>query len=136
MKPKLLLSVVGLYLLLILGGSWEVDAYDAIQFKRLKAVGNCPFCDLSDVRLSKVDLKGANLIKVNLSLAYLDNIDLTGANLTKVTVMSSDFIKVNLTGANLTGANLTGANLTGAIMKGVVFCVTIMPDGTTNNSGC
>ena len=88
-----------------------MDAYDAIQFKRLKAVGNCPFCDLSDVRLSKVDLKGANLIKVNLSLAYLDKIDLTGEN-------------------------LTGANLTGAIMKGVVFCVTIMPDGTTNNSGC
>ena len=53
----------------------------------------------------------------------------------------------NLTGANLNGANLTDANLMGANLNdaknfntadttGAKFCKTIMPDGSTNNSGC
>jgi cytochrome c553 len=37
---------------------------------------------------------------------------------------------------DFSGANLTGANLTGVTLDRVIFCNTIIPDGTINNSGC
>ena len=42
----------------------------------------------------------------------------------------------SLTSTNFSGSDLTGANLTGVTLDRVIFCNTIMPDGTINNSGC
>ena len=61
--------------------------------------------------------------------------------------MNDDLSGVNLTEANLSGANLVGANLTEANLEdalhfysvdttGATLWRTIMPDGSTNNSGC
>jgi len=50
-------------------------------------------------------------------------------------------IDANLNGAYLWKANLEGANLMRANMQnadtiGAVFCRTIMPDGSVNNTNC
>jgi uncharacterized protein YjbI with pentapeptide repeats len=42
----------------------------------------------------------------------------------------------SVTSTNFSGANMTGANLTGVNLDRVIFCNSIMPDGTINNSGC
>jgi uncharacterized protein YjbI with pentapeptide repeats len=55
----------------------------------------------------KCDLRGANLVGIDLTDANLQNANLTGANL----------IFSNLTNANLQGANLNMANLTGATLN-------------------
>ena len=58
-----------------------------------------------------------------------------------------DLSGTNLEGAYLYAANLTNTNLTKTDLEyaknfftadttGAIFCRTIMPDGSTNNSGC
>ncbi len=128
---KLSMLVIHIFLLLMVGFSAQVGAYDEVQLKKLKALGSCPSCDLSEANLEGADLSGgtfkggANLKGATLSGADLEDANLKGAN---------------LSGAYLTGANLTGANLTNAIMKdahiqGIIFCRTQTPWGE-DNSGC
>ncbi|MCF6234531.1 MAG: pentapeptide repeat-containing protein [Rhodobacteraceae bacterium] len=45
-------------------------------------------------------------------------------------------IGANLDNAQLTGANFTGSVLTDISTKGAVFCNTVMPNGSLDNSGC
>ena len=61
--------------------------------------------NLSETKLWVAGLRGAILIKANLS----------GADLWWADLMEANLRGANLTGANLTGANFTGANLTGAV---------------------
>jgi uncharacterized protein YjbI with pentapeptide repeats len=72
-------------------------------------------------------LKWAILWNANLSGAYLTGADLIGGNLTGAYLTDTDLTKANLEGAeNFNTADTTGTR----------FCRTIMPDGSTNNSGC
>ena len=103
---KLSMLVIHIFLLLMVGFSAQVGAYDEVQLKKLKALGSCPGCDLSEA-----NLEGANLGRANLEGA-------------------------NLTGANLEGADLYKANLEGSDLSGAILCNTTMPDGTIDNSGC
>ena len=98
--------LVGLCLFFFLGTSWEVGAWDQIDYQRLMATKKCVKCDLTEAYLS-----GADLVFTNLS----------GANLS-----GADLNEVNLSAANLEGANLTETS----------FCETTMPNGTINNAGC
>ena len=98
--------LIGLCVFLMVGMSWEVGAFDKEHIKKLKALGSCPSCDLS-------------------------NANLDGANLT-----NADLTEANLSGANLYLENLEGANLTMAYLSKAIFCDTTMSDGTKNNSGC
>ncbi len=50
------LSVVGLCFFLMVGMSWEVGAFDKEHIKKLKALGSCPSCDLSNSNLTKANL--------------------------------------------------------------------------------
>ena len=70
----------------------------------------------------------------------------------KKLLVTNDCQKCDLSGTNLEGAYLYAANLTNtnltktdleyaknfftADTTGAIFCRTIMPDGSTNNSGC
>ena len=65
MKPKRSLSVVGFCFFLMLGLSWEVGAFDKEHIKKLKALGSCPSCDLSNANLTRAYLEGADLTGVN-----------------------------------------------------------------------
>ena len=115
-------TILGVGCLLLMGLSWHVGAFDEDDLKKLKATNECLKCDLSGV-----NLKGAYLYAENLTRA-----NLTGANLTRAWLSG-----VNLTDANLTGADLTDAeNFNTANTTGAKFCKTVMPDGSTNNSGC
>ena len=64
MKPKQFLSVVCLFLMV--GFSGQVGAFDEVQLKKLKALGNCPSCDLSNANLIEARLEGVNLSGANL----------------------------------------------------------------------
>jgi len=63
----------GLCLFFFVAASWEVGAWDKIDYQRLMATKKCVKCDLTEAYLS-----GADLNEVNLSAA-----DLEGANLTE-----------------------------------------------------
>lgn len=76
---------------------------------------------LDGTLLAKQGLRGADLKRVDLSLAHLWDADLTGANLAEANLMGASLVGANLTGAMLWGANLNlaelrGANLTGAML--------------------
>ena len=112
---KLSMLVIHIFLLLMVGFSAQVGAYDEKDLGKLKAIGYCPSCDLSEANLEGADLNGANLWKAN-----LEGADLKGAN---------------LEGANLKGANLTNAIMKDAHIQGIIFCRTQTPWGE-DNSGC
>ena len=100
---KLSMLVIHIFLLLMVGFSAQVGAYDEVQLKKLKALGSCPGCDLSEANLEGANLEGARL---------------DGAN---------------LEGANLTGANLTNAIMKDAHIQGIIFCRTQTPWGEDNS---
>ena len=56
--------LIGLCVFLMVGMSWEVGAFDKEHIKKLKALGSCPSCDLSNANLD-----GANLTRAYLSKA-------------------------------------------------------------------
>src|SRR5262249_43095025 len=74
--------------------------------------------------LSKVDilervssgtsLRGANLVRTDLSSMQLSQVDLAEANLRMADLRRSDLREARLTGSSLSGATLSDANLTGA----------------------
>ncbi|MEL7408657.1 MAG: pentapeptide repeat-containing protein, partial [Cyanobacteria bacterium J06558_2] len=64
--------------------------------------------NLSNARLTGVNLAGSDLRNANLRKVDLSNVNLTGANLA-----GADLSRANLTGANLADADLSGANLYG-----------------------
>ena len=74
--------------------------------------------------------------KTETAFGLLSGANLTGANLSGANLSGANLSGANLTGANLKGANLFVATLTGANLTGTVFCYTMMPVGSTNNSGC
>ena len=103
-----------------------------IRRRRNLSAKNLVGVDLSHVNLSKVNLTGANLSKVNLTGANLTGSDLSGVKLVNANLTKSVMSEANLTEANLKDArHFNTSDTTGAI-----FCRTIMPDGSANNSGC
>jgi len=98
----------------------------AAHLDRLKTKHTCPLCFLSHV-----DLRNANLSKVNFRRTYflqanLSGANLSGANMSETVLFEADLSKTNLSGAKLFGAylwgaNLSGANLSGAVLWGAVF---------------
>ncbi|MFN8594417.1 MAG: pentapeptide repeat-containing protein [Thermomicrobiales bacterium] len=84
---------------------------------------------------------GANLAKCDFSEATLSGVVCTGCNFKNASLRGATASNANFKGANfdktcLVDANLTGANLTNANLSSAIFCRTIMPDGSINNSGC
>ena len=87
--------------------------------------------------------KGANVSQCNLE-GYSPNTTLncTGCNASRANLRGAQLQGANFTKANLSGACLVDANFTGATfanntnLSNAIFCRTIMPDGTPNNSGC
>ena len=69
---------------------------------------------------------------LNVRGANLGNSSFTGADLT-----GADFRGANLSGACFVSADLTGVRLGSAVnLHKAVFCNTVMPDGTRNDSDC
>jgi uncharacterized protein YjbI with pentapeptide repeats len=109
---------------------------------------NLSGANLTRANLSCVNLSGANLSSANLDSATLECTILTGADLRKAILdyaeLVCNLIDVDLREASifctrLIGTNLTRANLMGATFQvmteedGLIFCDTIMPDGTINS---
>jgi hypothetical protein len=87
--------------------------------------------------------KGSNVSQCDLE-GYIapDPLDCTRCNLSRANLRGADLTGVNFTRANLSGACLVDANFFGATftnstnLYNAIFCRTIMPDGSVNNSGC
>ncbi|MDF0554731.1 pentapeptide repeat-containing protein [Kamptonema sp. UHCC 0994] len=109
---------------------------------------NLSGANLTSANLTYVNLSGANLSSANLKFAELSCTVLTGADLRKAILdyaqLGCDLIDVDLReatlfGTVLIGTNLTRSNLMGAKFQvmteesGIIFCDTIMPDGTINS---
>lgn len=62
--------------------------------------------------------------------------DFSGANFTGAQMAGSNLQGADLAGACLVGANLLKADLDGADLDEAILCRTLMPDGSTNDSGC
>lgn len=134
---KNLLMAVTITLVPTLAQAWEPEAMD-----RLKDTQSCVACDLSGA-----DLRWANVYEAelggapNLVNAVMDEADLSGANLYGANLEGAMLRNANLAGATLSWASLLGADLTGADISdarfdGVIFCKTIMPDGSQNDANC
>ena len=140
------------------GGEEEQDAdeddSDALAgdeaLEALKNDNACPACDLSQAKLQRLnlsgaDLSGANLHKANLINTNLSEADLSGADLTNAQILQTNFTGANLTGAdlsdtqvlsaNFTDADLTDANLDGARLRGANFNGATWPDGKLCGAG-
>lgn len=87
--------------------------------------------------------KGANVSRCNLA-GYTSTtpLDCTGCNISRANLRGANLSGANLTRANLSGSCLVNATLSGATianntnLANAVFCNTVMPDGSINNSGC
>ncbi|NEO85896.1 MAG: pentapeptide repeat-containing protein [Spirulina sp. SIO3F2] len=77
------------------------------------------------------DLTGSDLSGANLKKAKLSSANFQGANLSKANLQEADLFRVDLRGADLREANLEGAKI-----HEVLYCNTIMPDGSINNQDC
>jgi hypothetical protein len=75
------------------------------------------------------------------SVAFFE-LEAQGSNLSHANFTEAQLAGANLQGADLGGACLVGANLLDAVidnstnLKGAIFCQTLMPDGSFNDSGC
>jgi uncharacterized protein YjbI with pentapeptide repeats len=133
------------------------DLKEANLYKANLRMANLPGANLAGVRLYKAQLEGANmkgvhLIGADLYKANLKWTNLEGANLKKAYLYKANLYKANLFRAglkvtnlfrvDLSRANLTEANLEDALhfetvnTTGAIFCRTVMPNGSTKNSGC
>ena len=121
----------GLCLFFFVAASWEVGAWDKVDYQRLLATKKCVKCDLTAAYLS-----GADLVFTNLSGANLSGEDLSEANLFYTNLSAADLSGANLSGVDLNEVNLSAADLEGANLAEAKFCNTTMDDGTINNSGC
>jgi len=116
--------------------TWEIVNEGAVN-RHLGAT------NLSNMLLTRADMRGVNLTNANLNLAVLDFANLGGANLRGATLSSNSLFRATLTNANLsfanffradlTEANMFGATTNGAIFTGATFSQTIMPDGSVRN---
>lgn len=101
-------------------------AWDTRAYSKLLRTHKCRNCDLREI-----SLRGASLVRVDLRRARLQDADLSATNMKRARLQGAD-----LRGADLTDANLLGAKMKGAKLEGAKFCLTIMPDGATNNKDC
>ena len=75
--------LVGFCLFFFVTASWEVGAWDQIDYQRLMATKKCVKCDLTEAYLSGASLVSTNLSGADLNEVNLSGADLEGANLTE-----------------------------------------------------
>ncbi len=94
------------------GGQRLVAAPDVVINTDLRGA------NLRGAALIRVDLSGVDLRRANLSDADLRDADLRGAELRRANLSDADLRDADLRGANLNDAELRGANLRGADLRG------------------
>jgi hypothetical protein len=82
--------------------------------------------------LRNCDLSGSSVLREANCIAC----SLDGANLLQADASGAKLGAASLNGACLVLANLFGADVDGASFNNAIFCGTIMPDGSINDSGC
>ena len=97
--------------------------------------------NLSDIDISNVNLAGADLRNANLSGRDLSTVTLAGADLKGTRLMNANLISADLTDSKLDETtNFREANLKDALGKitsvKANFCKTVMPDGKESKQVC
>jgi hypothetical protein len=122
----------------------ELRARRKQRARRKHRAGNVNTEAVSRCYPSKSCVPGPGRIasRCDFSSADLRNLNAGGANLSNSNFTDADLRGAYFGGANLSGACFVGADLTGATLgasvnlRRAVFCDTIMPDGSTDDSGC
>jgi TIR domain/Pentapeptide repeats (8 copies) len=94
----------------------EPDLTEAKLLRRYLAGAN-----FAGVNLSGANLHGSHLMEADLSTANLTAADLSYAHLDGAKLVDATLIKANLAASGLAGANLTGTNLAEAALTGTVL---------------
>jgi uncharacterized protein YjbI with pentapeptide repeats len=96
---------------------------------------NLSGANLSSTNLESAILLGSILIAADLRDAILDYAEL-GGELVNADLREASLHCTRLIDTNLTRANLMGAEFAATGEGRVIFCNTIMPDGTIRNDDC
>jgi uncharacterized protein YjbI with pentapeptide repeats len=93
---------------------------DAVKenIQTLKKTKSCAGCDLRGAELIRMDLSGVNLEGADLTGAKLFLSNLSGANLRNAHLQKTSFGGADLADADLRGADLQGVDLNGAYLMG------------------
>ncbi len=126
MVRRIVSSLIGMLVVQMFLLVASVIAFSTNDLERLDLINSCPYCDLTNAKLSGANLGDANLMGAALNYATLAkanlmNADLRGATLTQANLESADLTGANLANAHLHGANLSGTTLTNANLSGTVW---------------
>ena len=96
------------------GNNYYFDTeYD---LRRLTQTRDCSKCILTDIDLSKIDLRNKNLNYANFSGQDLSGLDFTGSSLSYANLSDA-----NLTLTNLSGVDLTGADISYSLIQQIIL---------------
>ena len=119
--------------------------------EQLRMLGKCRGCvfeglDLSGRKLTGLDLTESTIRDVDFSNARLNIALFDNATLENVSFGSADLSGASFSGARLINVSFENANLKAAVFEDVIledtdieagiFCLTQMPNETTNSSEC
>lgn len=90
--------------------------------------------DLADANLRMADLNRANLREARLTGCFLSGAVLNDTRLTGANMVESSMIGASLRGADLSGADLSGADLTGANLQGAQLAGTYLVGAFLNET--
>ncbi len=94
----------------------SVQGYDQHDLGLVKRLGSCPGCDL----------RGADLIWLDLRGKRFDSARLAGARFTSTRLVGAEFVDADLSGVNLSNKDLSGTDFTRAILDGVDLTESIL----------
>ncbi|MDZ7578139.1 MAG: InlB B-repeat-containing protein, partial [Candidatus Nanopelagicales bacterium] len=86
-------------------------------------------CNLRGANLSRADLRRVNLSRAVLRGCDLSDAHLRGVNLSRAVLRGCDLSRAVLRRVNLSGAHLRGANLSGAVFGGITGTPASLPAG-------
>lgn len=110
------LAIAGLLL-----SSTKSHAENPDHIRQLVQTNTCKGCDLSNAKLSGLDLTDANLMDANLEGANLANTVFTRANLRSANLKNTAISNASFIGADLREADLTAANNKGLCNNPLLF---------------
>ena len=86
--------------------------------------------------LTDANLEGAKFVGTSARAVLFEGANLRNANFRGANLREASFYRADVTGADFTDAILDNADFEDAILDGVIYCNTMMKDGSISNEGC
>ncbi len=106
-------------------GAQGIATFNGLSYARKKRISlkklDLTGCDLTQVQLSSMDVRGSSFKDANLKQADLRRLSAKEASFTNANMDESDCRMIDAESADFTGASLCNANLRGASLSGACF---------------